>query len=375
MKRAFKRIATISLSTALIMSNSLAVLAADNEREGSGSAAYEGYVDETSAFTVVVPTAASTDQFNFTVDPNGLLAGTDYARLLSDDVTAANFDTAANLYFKNTHKVEDEDVLWYTNSSKPIVMENKSSYDVNVEVAAEITGATGITLASAAPTATTGDPTLYLAIVTDDADTDKQTIAITSEGGVYDSEIAGVPDNFMIRYTDEKYQYVERTNTDPEKKYNKNGDEVDDGTAGVALDDWETISFYLTGKCGGEWTADQSELTIGVSLTWKVTDPEAVPANAAPSIASTATFTIGQQLTIPANLGSGELGATAISSVKASTTSNGTFNTSDKVTVSGNNVVVSSAAWATAAGSKRYIQVVFNDEAHTTVVIEVSITE
>lgn len=379
MNKNFRRFATLSLSAALVMSNSLAVLAADNERTGTGEVGYEGYVDETSAFTVEVPTQAN-KQFDFTVDPNGLLAGTDYARLLSETVTAANFDSTANLYFANTHKVEEADVLWYTNSSKPITMTNMSSYDVDVEVTASVTGATGITLVNAAPTVATGDPSLYLAIITDDSDTDKQTIAITSDGGTFDSEIAGVPDNFMIRYsaTDEAYQYVQRTNTDTEKKYNKNGDEVaTGGENGVALDDWETVSFYLTGKCGGAWTDDQSALEIGVSLTWKVTDPEAAPADAAPSIATTAyTYTSGEGIEVAFDLGSGELAATGIASVvsvKKDGTTPFTLVENTNYTISDNTIVFTDAQLASLMNiNSKSVTITFDDETPTVVVITIT---
>ncbi len=281
MKKRFKVLTTVAVSAAMIMSSVMPVLA-DNDGAATGSAEYEGYVEEISAFTVVVPTSASAAEFfNFTVDPNGLLAGTDYTRLLGGDanVTADNFDASADLYFKNTKKVGDVTTdPWFTNTSKKITCENQSSYAVDIEVTAAVSGADGLTIGEV--DASSEDPTLYLAIKTSDEDTDKQTIAITDEGGKYESTIDGVEDNFMIKYntTSEEYEYVVRTNTDTSKTYNKNGDEVSTGgTSGVALDDWETIDFYLEGDCGGTWTADQAALTVSVDLTWKVTDPEAAP--------------------------------------------------------------------------------------------------
>ncbi len=383
MRKNLKLITSVVASAALMLGCVMPSMAADNEKATTGDAAYEGYVDKTSAFTVVVPTAAA-KQFDFTVDPNGLLAGTDYAHKLSETITAANFDTTANLYFENTHKVDEADVTWYTNSSKAIKMENQSSYDVDVEVTAAVTGATGITLVNAAPTATTGDPSLYLAIATDDTDTDKQTIAITSEGGSYESKIAGVPGNFMIRYiTDEGYKYVQRTNTVTTNKYNKNGDVVTEGGEdGVALDPWKTVSFYLTGKCGGAWTADQSALTMGVSLTWKVTDPKATPAAAAPSVEKTSytkdemvALIDGDVATIDVNYGSGSLAGTAITKVWFSSdgTSFKAFSGTNTPTIDNeNNTFSLTSAWVNGLSAKRYVRAYFDNSEDKYVEIEIN---
>jgi len=369
MKKRFRVLTTVAVSAAMIMSNVMPALAA-NDGSATGSAAYEGYVEQISAFTVQVPTAAA-NQFNFTVDPNGLLAGTDYARQLSEDITAANFDTTANLYFENTKKVNDADVKWFTNSSKAIKMENQSSYDVDVEVTAAVTGATGITLVNAEPTATTGDPSLYLAIVTDDTDTDKQTIAITSEGGSYESEIAGVPGNFMIRYIEgEGYKYVQRTNTVTTNKYNKNGDVVTEGGQdGVALTPWNTVSFNLTGKCGGAWTADQSALTIGVSLTWKVTDPEAAPNGPSAAVTTFKKSETTADIDVEFNYGS----ATAITGVKYSSdgetwatyTNPAKFYTIDN----DNNKLTVKSTFVTGLSATRYWRVYFDDSETTYVTL------
>lgn len=242
----------------------------------TGTGSYEGYVEETSVFSVLVPTDASaTKGFNFFVDPNGLLAKTDYAHLTG--VTAADFETGSTLFFEREPKAAADSnpaVVKYGKDSESITFINKSSYDVDVEVSASVTGADKITLGEAKNDAT--EPTIELAIV---SGSNKQIIA--ADGGKLTGTIAGDKTNFKVQYKDGKYQYALVAD-----------DKVDD-TA------WKSYSFNLSGACSGTWTAEQAEIQPTVNLTWKVTDPKATPV--APTTTATSITAGGEavEITIP----------------------------------------------------------------------------
>lgn len=260
--RNFKRFATLAMAMTMAAGSTFSAAAA-NEQSATGTGDYEGYVEETSVFTVDVPTASAA-QFNFFVDPNGLLVDTDFARLNegkaeNEKVDADDFEENATLFFTRTPKEADADagtdaVVKFGKDSEAITLTNKSSYAVDVEVSATVTGADGITLGTVSGDTT--DPTLQLAIV---GGADSTSAAITADGGKLTGTIEGDITNFKVQYKDGKYQYALVAN-----------DEVD-------VDAWKTYSFNLTGACGGNWTDAQADLQPTVNLTWKVTDPKAAP--------------------------------------------------------------------------------------------------
>ena len=297
MKR-FKRVAALGLTATMLLGSTVTAFADEGGASGSGD--YEGYVERTSVFSVSVPTDASaTKGFDFFVDPNGLLAETDYARL--SGVTAADFESGATLFFERTPVAANEEagtaaVVKYGKDSESIQFTNMSSYTVDVEVSASVTGADDITLG--AVTAETTDPTIYLAIVAGE-----ETEVINEEGATLTGTIAGEANNFEVQYKEADgdkpagYFYVQKT-----------------ATESAPLAAWKTFSFNLTGACGGTWNADQADVEPTVALTWKVTDP-----NAAPSGPSTTTTTYKKSETtgdvdVVFNYGS----ATAITGVKYS---------------------------------------------------------
>lgn len=250
----FKRIAAIAMAATMLVGSGLTVFAeeippADTgvEGGGSGSGEFEGFVDTTSVFSASVPTSAGT-AFNFFVDPNKLLEKTQYERLKDSGKGADDFEAGSTLFFTRT----DADKEFGKDSDK-ITATNMSSYDVDIEVNATITGIDGITMSATEQIDSgTQDPTLYLAIV---HDTTKN--AISAKGGQLTGTIAGKADNFDIQYNKEKSQY----------EYAQKAD----------ASGWATYDFNLTGACGGVWTDAQAEVTPTVELIWKITDPKDVP--------------------------------------------------------------------------------------------------
>ena len=285
MKR-FKKLAAVTMAATMLLGSSLMVSAAGPSGGDTGSGSFEGYVEETSVFSASVPTNAA-NVFNFFVDPNGLLEKTEYKRLAGK--TADDFETGSTLFFTRT---PSDTVKEFGKDSEKVTAQNMSSYDVNIEVSASITGIDGITMADSDTIgADVEDPTLYLAIVSG-----SKTVAVKAdEGGLLSGEIAGTPGNFEIQYNTEKgkYEYAQK--------------------AADQLSDWAAYDFYLTGACGGKWTDAQAEATPTVELTWKITDPLA---QEAPSISGTAfAIAAGQDVKIPVDLGAGDLAAKGISKI------------------------------------------------------------
>ncbi|MCH5259078.1 MAG: hypothetical protein J1F18_04955 [Lachnospiraceae bacterium] len=339
MKR-FKKLAAVTMAATMLLGSSLMVSAAGPSGGDTGSGSFEGYVEETSVFSASVPTNAA-NVFNFFVDPNGLLEKTEYKRLAGK--TADDFETGSTLFFTRT---PSDTVKEFGKDSEKVTAKNMSSYDVNIEVSASITGIDGITMADSDTIgADVEDPTLYLAIVSG-----SKTVAVKAdEGGLLSGEIAGTPGNFEIQYNTEKgkYEYAQKA-TDQ-------------------LSDWAEYDFYLTGACGGNWTDEQAEATPTVELTWKISDPNA---NEAPSIEKAAYAMIaGTAVKIPVDLGAGELGATGIK--KITYEKSGTARDLEATNYTfANGILTIKASYVDSllnAGISREFIITFNDAARTQV--------
>lgn len=336
--KSFKKIAAVTMAATMLLGSSLMVSAAGPSGGDTGSGSYEGYVDETSVFSASIPTNAA-NVFNFFVDPNKLLEETGYARLTGK--SAADFEAGATLFFTRTGAEKE-----FGKDSDKVTAKNMSSYDVNIEVSATITGINGITMSDSDTIGSdVQEPTLYLAIV---HDSDTEAVS-AEEGGLLSGTIAGTPDNFSIQYNAEKgkYEYAQV-------------ESVDDST-------WATYDFYLTGACGGTWTDAQAEATPTVELTWKITDPNA---QEAPSIEkSEYECIVGQATTVPLNFGAGDLAATGIASITF--VKSGAVQTlaKEKYSVSNGKLifVADYSATVTNSGSPREHTITFNDAAKTQV--------
>ncbi len=150
------------------------------------------------------------------------------------------------------------------------------------------------------------------------------------------------------------------------------------------------FTFTGTMNTNTEWSQLETK-TITITPTYRFEDATgletavstglnqvvATPANTAPTIANSITFTKGTAQIVNASLGSGNLAATKISSVAFGSTSTGSFSdASQYITKTNNSFTIKADTWGgVAADSKRYIQVKFDDTAKTTIVIEVTIAE
>ena len=340
-----KRLTALGLAATMVVGSGVTAFAGESEGTDTGEGKYEGYVDETSVFSVDVPTDAA-NVFDFFVDPNGLLEATGYARLSAQ---ATDFEDGATLFFNRDGEAGVDKK--YGKTSKKITAKNMSSYDVNIEISAAVSGADGIEFAETNEVSSAEAPTLYLAL-TDGS----ETKAISADGGLLTGTIEGYADNFEIKYDGGEYKYALKSG-------------VNDSDS-----NWKTYSFQLTGACGGTWTDEQSEVAPTVALTWKVTDPKS---EAAPSIKTTSyTMTSGESVSVALNFGAGELAATGVKSVTYKNSSN-----ADKTVDSGSYAVEGTtlrfkasfiSSLISGGVSNRTYTVTFNDAANTKVNITLS---
>lgn len=128
-----RKILAFGMATMLTLSSTVMAFAADETTDpasGSvnGSGSLEGYVDK-EVFTVTLPTTTDVD---FKLDPQELLLATS---------SSANLDSAA-LAAGYGDKVLFVDGSDYLSKSKDITIINKSTFDVDVEVNAKLSGLT-----------------------------------------------------------------------------------------------------------------------------------------------------------------------------------------------------------------------------------------
>ncbi len=267
---------------------------------------FEGHVDK-KVIEVMLPTVAVTsDTFAFTMDPEGLIEATTHAKYPD-----ASFTGDTGVYFLS-------DTNTYTKDSKKLKVTNMGIADVDVTLTAQATvGATGVEVVANSGAAFDGaSPNLYLGIVVDgtvsDSDAAVPETAVTDENGSAASVIVGLQgrdENYQISVSGNDYVYAKKS--------------------GIADTGWNSFEFGLTGAC--DKTADWSNVqTTGstVKVTWAYAEAVSgnankmlkenatdAPANEAPSI-SDVTYTKGSgDLSIPYSLGSGDLGAEAITDV------------------------------------------------------------
>lgn len=309
MKKTFKRFMAFAM-VAVLMASPMSAITADAttvvtdasgdasgnspaEGKAEASGELEGYVD-TNIFKVVLPTSAE-GVFDFTLDPQGLIAATSGEAY--GGTASADFEEDATVFFDTTSA--DATKKNFESTSKYVQVYNKGTVDVNVSVKAELSGTTGITMASS-EAAVSGDtnPNLYLAFTASgDASGDAKGAGnekvLTSTGAELSAVLKAVSGNFY------EFNVASANAADPKDKYSYDLKEeyvsADASVAGV-----QDYSFALTGACNSE--ADWSKVTVApkVVVTWTLEDASE-PAGPTVSINSTGKVTF-TGLTADANV-------------------------------------------------------------------------
>lgn len=355
--RKAKRMLAVLLAGTMVMGTGLTAFAADDKKGSTtGTGEFEGHVEK-SVLLVQLPTvsteAEAVNPFNYTMDPEGLIAATEGAK--NKDAT---FETGANVYFLSAPNT-------YTKDSKKLKVVNKGTTDADVTVEAETIANSDITMVAgkdaflAAPTDDDTGAQLYLGLVV----ADKETVAIYATGDTENDKasvsvgLKGNNKNYEVKYDEasKKYSY--------------------EAKADVPDTAWNSFEFGLTGACNEKGDYSTANLTAAnVTVTWSYAEHDAengpdmltenATEDAAPSIqAEPYDYDRTAALEINVNFGAGTQKATSIQKVDAS--NDGTAVTADFTsvcTIAGNKITFASGQFGGASvGDTRYLIVTFDN--------------
>ena len=360
-----KRLLALTLAATMVMGSSVTAFADEGSQTGTGD--IEGIVN-TDVFSVVLPTATDAT-YKFILDPQGLIKATNSAAY-----SGATF-TGNNLYFNSAADT-------YGDTSAVLTAVNKSSFGVDINLKATLTGYDGLTVASSASDATseTDDPAIYLAIkkeagtVAHDAATPSiaLTNSATSEAIAVSEGVAAAnvtmtlaapaaDENskpaYVYSYADDEYSY--ELNSAWEGNFN-----------GVAFALTGAINTYdPTSASTVDGWADLANITPSVNVVWSIENPNA---NAGPSIATTSyTMTSGESVEVPFSLGAGEKAATGITKITYKNSSNAVRDLDSSNYAVANNKITFTSTYTdgliSANVTSRVFTVVFDDDEATSV--------
>ncbi|MBQ8197880.1 MAG: hypothetical protein IJZ76_00430 [Lachnospiraceae bacterium] len=249
----FTMVCMLALTPMTVFAADTDVTLAPAEGSASGSGEIEGIVDK-DVFCVSLPTIAeNSDIFNFILDPQQLIAETEGAAF--DGGTT--FEEGASLFFESVvsgNSISANSTKDYASQSSSLIIKNKSTFDVDVDVEAELKD-----LSDEAGTYTivpkdtedyTDDTTtsMYLAVKLGNSAT-----AITADGATASATIAKVADDsYEVVYTDEDgYTYELKED----------------------VTEFPATSISLAGSCNTnadvDWEAAKTAAP-SVDLTWSV---------------------------------------------------------------------------------------------------------
>jgi hypothetical protein len=238
-----KKVLAIVLVGAMVMGSSFTALASETgASSATGTGTNTGHLD-TEIVEAVLPTSESVASiFNFTIDPEDILASADK---YTDGTTAAGaeFKNADLVYFKQANGATKT----YASTSQAVSVKAQNYIDADVKVTATIAepaeGKTIIPMAASDEefTAATG-ATLILKLTVGEEEG-----VISSTGGVVTDKIDAQPGKFATKYYSTGYKL-----------------EAKDGQT------WDGLNVQLSGKVKkGDVTADI--VAPNVTLTWSVT--------------------------------------------------------------------------------------------------------
>ena len=258
MSKKFSKVLAAVLAATMVMGSGVVASAAEGSGEGSGSL---DVVEATDVFSVVLPTDAGT-QFDYILDPTGIIAQTDAAKYAS-----ASFIPGKTMYFRN-EPASGSDIATYSDVSDPIKAYNKSTMDVEIKVQAKVATPSGIDIVTTAPTgggaANTATPSIYLAVTDGTNET-----AITTAGIVDTSSITDASALYEVVYATDSKTYKKQLNaTASNAKLENDFDGL-----------FQSYTFMLTGSCNddGKWVG-LTETPPTVSLVWTIDKPEGATA-------------------------------------------------------------------------------------------------
>ncbi len=258
-KKLLRKIVAGALSVAMVLGMTAVSFAAETGTE-TGEGSFEGYVSE-KVVSVDLPASAER-YFDYKMDPEGLIARTEAAKYVTQEGDKPVFEPGATVYFQDT------DGNW-NSKSQMVTVKNTGTADVDVTMEASVEATDKYDMASAS-TWTTSAAELYLGLFVDGKE---GATAITSTDALNKDKVSygvkGNAKNFEITTSGTEYAF-----------------KPIDGE-----EDWNSISFGLTGACntteGVDWSQLGADDAVDVTVTWKyaeraegATTPEMLPENA-----------------------------------------------------------------------------------------------
>lgn len=246
-----KKMLALTLAVSMVMGSSFAAFAEDNPATpgGNGSTTAEGNVEghvDKEVLKVVLPTvAADSSAFEYTMDPERLIQGTE-AKKYADGTTFPATDSDTGVYFLTAPNT-------YENNSKPYQVINKSSCNIELTVKAKATQNTANDIALAtSDTVSTTTPELYLGLIVGKMGTSTVT-ALSSTEATINKVIAGTPTNFEVGV---------KTNADGTKSYTYKEK--------ASATTWKAVNIRMTGKVSDKVaiTKDTTAPTVEVTWSW-----------------------------------------------------------------------------------------------------------
>lgn len=358
-----KKVLAMSMATIMAFASTGMVFADDvtdaSKATGSvdGTGTIEGYA-ETDVFTVTLPTTKKVD---FKIDPQELLK----AISSSDTLDGTAFSTATDGYGKTVLFKDETNANTFTTTSADISVVNKSTFDVDVDVTAKVTGLTkegenGYSIAlmdkdakdfafgTATALTLSLTPTNY--VLTDTASSDETAGTATA---LTNAE-AGVSTKVTIQKSDkvtEAYEFVKESGS---YKYKLKAD--------VSTIPFKAVKFNLAGTVNtdADWTnfSKDTSSALKVDLTYSVSKVRDSYVSVSSVSASANTFDV----TLPD-------GATSYKITGTKSSGSFAWTAGKQYTVSGTTVTIPTSTLTSYAGGT--IKIVFNDTAATTETISI----
>ena len=272
MSNKFRKVLAAILAGTMVLGSSVAANAEEGSGTGDGSL---DVVEASDVFNVVLPTDAGND-FDYILDPTGIIAQTDAAKYAS-----ASFVPGHTMYFRNK-PASGSDIATYSNVSDPIKAYNKSTMDVEIKVQAKLATPSGIDIVTSAPAgggaANTATPSIYLALKDAAGET-----AVTTAGIVATSSITDASALYEVVYATDSKTYKKQLNaTASNAKLENDFDGL-----------FQSYAFTLTGSCNddGKWVGLTEEPPT-VSLVWTIDKPDGASAGGPITFTNTGDITL-----------------------------------------------------------------------------------
>lgn len=249
MRKMKKFLATLT-ATAMLFSTMTVMAAEDTTAPASGEITAEGELEEyleKDVFSVVLPTV---NEISFVLDPQGLL------HVADEDLYTGGTGAA---YFDNT--VSGSNVKSFSDTSNPIIIRNKSSYDVDVKLNLEVT-TEDIALVTSGDLATAAAPSMYLGLTVSDGSAASTATVTGSDYVAATKTVAAVPvvDGSSVT----KGYEIDVTSGDSPSGYSYSYKLTDDFTDADA----KYIGYNLTAACNNVEGWKSVDTKVSAKIVW-----------------------------------------------------------------------------------------------------------